>query len=185
MFSAFCIAFLCGCNDYQEIDRGYFVTAIGICESGDTTQIYVEAQATSATDKGMTRFVLTGSGVSIGDAFKHLNEQLVKPLYFEQIGTIIFENTPTKDTFDFVTDTLKFNRGIYLVQTDNVKKLFDTDFQGEILGYDIIGLIKNFEKENNINTHSRLFEKIKYTDPLSKIAITSNGISFVFKGDAE
>lgn len=183
LLTLICIVFLCGCSGYREIDRGYLVTAVGICKNDDNVQIYLEAQSSASTSKNIERSILTGSGTTTAAAFEDMKFQLVKPLYFEQVGTAVFQGTPSHADLLFLTDTLKIHYGTFLVQCNDVEKLFHFDSPGKILGYDIIGLIKNFEKETNTDTRSRIFEILKFNIPLSKIDVTNNRLTLISGGD--
>ncbi len=136
---------LCGCTDYREIERGYLVTAIGISTAKDEINVYIEALSSSdITNKETERVVLTGSGKDIKQAYKSLQATLVKPLYYEQLGTAFLENSDA--------DLLKKIKGVrfdvYVVKTDSVKTLFESEDINGVLGYDVISLIKTQQKGN-------------------------------------
>lgn len=138
---------LCGCTGYREIERGYLVSAIGFSQENDNSKIYIEALLSSDTsDKSSKRVVLTAKGASVEDAFQNLLKSLVKPLYFEHLGALIFEKNINYDAVNFLKNAADINYGIFLVKTDNVDALFKADTPNGMLGYDIIGLLKT----NNI-----------------------------------
>lgn len=157
------VALLCGCTGYCEIERGYLVTAIGF--SGDDNDFSITLEAISSSDvmdKPSEAITLWGRGKNFDDAFSALEKQLVKPLYFEQLGTVIIsdtlDNIQIKSVIDFYKKLPSTNFGIYLVKTNDIDALFSNESVSGVLGYDVIGLIKNFEKYNNIKLSNQLYE---------------------------
>lgn len=169
---------MCGCTDYREIERGYLVNTIGICKAGGGTQIYLEVQTTALAEKVLEKKVLTVNGSSIDDTFSNLNSHLVKPLYFEQVAAVVFDSEPTEKDINFLTNNLNLNYGVYIVKSQNVSMLFSYDSPSHILGYDIITLIKNFDKENKINSKCQLFEIIKHKNTLSTVNVCNDKLVF-------
>lgn len=152
---------LCGCG-YREIERGFLVTAVGFAEQDGITEIVAEAVSSSSfTDKTTEKVILSGSGADVASALKNLKSQLTKPLYFEQLGTVVLDtafNTETKNeilNLLHVTDGL--HTGIYIVKSDDVTALFDINSPDGILGYDIIGLVKNYEQQTDIRVTNQLY----------------------------
>lgn len=170
------LVLLSGCNGYREIDRGYLATAVGISESGGKVCIYIEAVSSQGfTDKSSQRVVLLGKDDDIYSAYKNLTQSLVKPVYFEQLGAVVFDiNLST----ELVENGLKLldgldgtNLGIYLVKTNNVPKLFEVKQEGGILGYDIIGLIKIHEKEKGVTLSNQLYQFRRNTHTLPLVTV--------------
>ena len=154
---------LCGCTGYREIDRGYIVTAIGVSQKEGKINLFVEAISSSdVVDKPSERVVLHSTGDNINTAFKNLKESLVKPLYFEQTGTVIVEksvnNVGKKELLDLCKKHSDIGLGVYIVSTDELNSLFEINSPNGILGYDVIGLIDNYEKSTNKKLFNRLFE---------------------------
>lgn len=157
------VALLCGCTGYREIERGYLVTAIGFSEDDNNFSITLEAiSSADAPDKPSETITLQGKGKNFDDAFLILEKQLVKPLYFEHLGTVIIsdtlDDTQIKSVINFFQKLPSTNLGIYLVKTNDIDALFNNETSSGVLGYDIIGLIKNFEKRNNIKLSNQLYE---------------------------
>lgn len=162
---------LCGCTGYREIDRGYIVTAIGVSQKEGKINLFVEAISSSdVVDKPSERVVLQSTGDNINTAFKSLKESLVKPLYFEQTGTVIVEksvnNVGKKELLDLCKKHSAIGLGVYIVSTDELNSLFEINSPNGILGYDVIGLIDNYEKNSGKKLFNRLFE-IKRQDFLA------------------
>lgn len=140
---------LCGCTA-REIDRGYLVNSVGFSTKNGDTTIYIEAISSPDTlDNPSERVVLTSSGVSVQNAFDNLKKTLVKPLYFEQLGTIVFEKQINDSAVNFLKSLPDVNYGIYLVKTDDINSLFAASTPNGILGYDIIGLLKTNKENDN------------------------------------
>ena len=146
-----------GSTGYREIDRGYLVTAIGVLKENDNTTVLIEAMSSSdVSDKRNNRVVLSGSGENTKKAYENLRVSLVKPLYFEHLGTVIFD-ADIGDDSDLLEEIPNLNYGVYVVQTDNVKTLFENATPNGVLGYDIIGLIKNHNKERDNKVLCQLY----------------------------
>lgn len=154
---------LCGCTGYREIDRGYIVTAIGVSQKEGKINLFVEAISSSdVVDKPSERVVLHSTGDNINTAFKSLKESLVKPLYFEQTGAVIVENSISDDNKKELLALCKkhsaIGLGVYIVSTGELNSLFEINSPNGILGYDVIGLIDNYEKNSGKKLFNRLFE---------------------------
>lgn len=147
----------CGGTGYREIDRGYLVTAIGVLQENDNTTILIEAMSSSdVSDKKSERVVLSGSGKNAKNAYKNLRASLVKPLYFEHLGTVVFEADTGAD-LDLLEEIPNLNYGVYVIKTDNVKTLFENATPNGALGYDVIGLVKNYNKESENKVLCQLY----------------------------
>ena len=179
---------LCGCTGYREIDRGYLVTAIGISQENQKTNIFIEAISSSdVADKPSERVVLTGIGDNIDAAFKNLNSSLVKPLYFEQLGAAVFDAALSEKVYmDFLTFLKQhdsINLGIYIVNTNDVKKLFEFESPNGVLGYDIMGLIKMYEKETRIKVVNKLYQLEYNKNPLPTLKLDEDKFILDYQGD--
>ncbi len=168
------LSLLCGCTGYREIDRGYLVSAIGVAAENGKVSIFVEATSISdVADKPSERVVLTGDGNNIDAAFKNLTSSLVKPLYFEQLGTAVFDAALSdrihKEFLSFLKRRDGVNLGIYVVNTSDVKKLFEFESPNGVLGYDIIGLIKMHEKEKGVKAINRFYQLERNKKPLPTV----------------
>ena len=157
------VALLCGCTGYREIERGYLVTAIGFSVADSDFTITLEAISSSdATDKPSQAITLSGNGKSFDAAYSAIEKQLGKPLYFEQLGTVIIADTLNDTKIESVIDFCKklpsTNYGIYFIKANNMETLFNTETASGVLGYDIIGIIKNFEKHNGVKISNQLYE---------------------------
>lgn len=179
---------LCGCTGYREIDRGYLVTAIGISQENKKTNIFIESISSSdVADTPSERVVLTGIGDNIDAAFKNLTSSLVKPLYFEQLGTAVFDDSLSDKVYmDFLTFLKQregINLGICAVKTSNVKKLFELESPNGVLGYDIMGLIKMYEKETRIKIVNKLYQLEYNKNPLPTLKLDEDKFILDFQGD--
>lgn len=180
---AFFLVFLCSCNTgYREIDRGYLVSAIGFDKQETTIQIYVEALSSSDVEQGSDRrVVLTGQGDTFDQAFKSLNLQLVKPLYFEQTGSAVFNPLLLSGGIEFLQSIPNIHPGVFVVQTDNVKALFESETPGGMLGYDIIGLLKTHSKKLALS--SQLFKVRNDKALVLKINFDKEKLNLIVTGE--
>lgn len=178
------LCFLCGCNGYKEINRGYLVTALGISQNQNSTTIYVEAVSSSdVSDSATQRFVLTSVGSDIQDAFKNLNKKIIKPLYFEQLGTVIAHCNSMTSVLAFLEKNLNINLGIYIVKTNDIELIFNYESPDGYLGYDIIGLIKSVEKELKITLPVRLYHFYNDQNKFCEITVKNNSLFLEQKED--
>lgn len=187
-FSVFTLCLLCGCTGYREIERGYLVTAVGIASKNKKLNIYIEAVSSSdVADKASERVVLSGEGDDIESAFKALKSQLVKPLYFEQSGAAILDAALSDETHSKILSFLKnipsINLGIYIVKTNDVQMLFDAQTPSGILGYDIIGLIKLAEKENDIEASNQFYQVERNKSPIPTVNLDDGKLIFNSLGE--
>lgn len=162
------LALMCGCTGYREIDRGYLATAIGFSANGEKTDIIIEALSSSySPDTSPEIQILTATGDTAEHALDLMKSQLVKPLYFEQLGAVVLDlnlnDEKRQDVMRFLKTLQRVNLGIYFVNSDNTSALFEADAPSGILGYDIVGLIKNFEKESGKKALNR-FHQIEKAD---------------------
>lgn len=139
---------LCGCTGYREIERGYFVTAIGFTKQNGGFGIVLETLAPSDIEpSGEGNNLLSGSGKTLDAAYGKIKNSLTKSLYFEHCGVIVvsrdFTENEILEIFDFCTALNTLNIDVYVAQTDDVTALFETETTDESVGYSIIGLIKN------------------------------------------
>lgn len=148
---------LCGCTGYREIERGYFVTAIALCDKGEKVEIVIEALASSdVLEEKDKKVVVRGGGDSVQTAFENLKNSLVKPLYFEHLGAAIFEKSLI-DAIEFLKNIPNVNYGTYILKTDDSKALLEGDTPNGVLGYDIVSLIKAREDEKPYEFKNRLY----------------------------
>lgn len=145
---------LCGCGGYREINQGYLVTSLGVWKQNNTITFLIEALSSSdVSDKASERVVLSGGGESVSLAYKSLKESVVKPLYFEQLGAVVLQNISVQD----LKEIEDIKPDVYLVETNDIKALFDADTPSGILGYDIISLIKTQATETKSEISNQLY----------------------------
>ncbi len=175
---------LCGCAGYREIDRGYLVTALGISRLNGQTNLTIEAVASSdVSDKSSQRQILTAIGNTADAAFEQLKSQLVKPLYFEQLGAVVFEDDVNDKDIKFLKNIENINYGIYLVKTDDINALFNAETPSGVLGYDIIGLIKNYNKENGGKITNQFYHIQRNKNRLPIVNVADGNLIFNVLGD--
>lgn len=165
----FTILLLCflfsGCTGYREIDRGYFVTAIAFSKNGDNTTIFIEALSSSdVIEEDSKKVLLTGSGNSVSEAYADLKNSLIKPLYFEHLGAVVFEDEGY-DNIAFLKQITNIKSDVYIVKTHNMDALFKNDTSNGTVGYDVVSLIKHTEKESGKTFLNRLYNAQKSSLP--------------------
>lgn len=147
---------LCGCTGYREIQRGYFITAIGFTKQSNDFGIILETLSPYDTEpSGEKSNIISGSGKTLDAAYGEVNQSLTKSLYFEHCGAIVvsrdFTESEMSEIFDFCTNLDTLNIDAYVAQTDNVTALFESKTADESVGYSIIGLIKNAGNNTFLN----------------------------------
>ena len=139
---------LCGCTGYREIERGYFVTAIGFTKQSNDFGIILEMLSPSDIEPSGEKInVLSFGGKTLDAAYGEVNQSLKKPLYFEHCGAIVvsrdFTENEISEIFDFCSNLDELNIDVYVARTDDVTAIFESQTADESVGYSIIGLIKN------------------------------------------
>ncbi len=182
------VLLLCGCTGYREINRGYLVTAIGFEQEQDNTKIFIEAMSSKDNaDKTNERVVLSAVGNSPESAFDNLNTTLTKPLYFEQLGTIILdENTDIQQHRNMIAFFEKIDQlslGVYVVKSSDVKSLFDAQTPDGVLGYDIIGLINNYKNQTGQALSNQIFHLQRSEQTLPIIDIADEKLNIIVLGE--
>lgn len=143
------LTFCSGCGKgYREIERGYLVTAVGLCVNESKVQIVLETLSASDTDSGSESIkLLYGDGNSLREAYDNIKKSLIKTLYFEHCGVIAADNSLANNEMykllDFCNNIETLKSDVYLVQTDNADELLQTEAVYKSVGYGIIELIKN------------------------------------------
>lgn len=159
------------------------MTAIGFFEAHNKTNILIEAISSSdVSEQKNQRVVLGGSGNDKTEAYENLKSTLTKPLYFDQVGIAVFENTTATD-LHFLKKNINLNLGIFVVKSNDVKGLFEVESPNGVLGYDIIGLIKNYNSENKCKISSQLYQVNKSRNAIPLIKIKNQRLFIEFTGD--
>ena len=178
LFLTVFLILLCGCTGYREIDRGYLVTCMGISKTGEEYSIFLEVLSSSdVSDKPSEKQVLTSVGNSLYSSFEGLETQLTKPLYFDQLGSVIFDNSLNEESIEFLKNITNINYGVYLVKSDKINALFTFESPNGVLGYDIIGLIKNHNKKSDKRISNQFFKVTKPSARLPIITISNDRLT--------
>lgn len=180
---------LSGCADYKEIDRGYIVTAIGVYQQTNETTVVIETVSSSnVADDPPERLLLYGEGDSFKTAINNLTAQLVKPLYFEHLGSVIFQENSTvgqqAQLLNYLINEQNINYDSHIVKTKYVSALFESDTHGGILGYDIIGLISNHNAQSKINIQNQIYHIFRQPNTtLPTIAVSDGALILEVSGE--
>lgn len=180
---------LCGCTGYREINRGYLATAIGFAQKDGKFNVIIETISSfDILDAPSERLLLSGEGNTLEDAVGNIKSQLVKHVYFEQLGTVVlqenFNEAQQEQIIDFLKNTYNVSYGVYLVKTADVTALFETQTHNGVLGYDIIGLIKSFQTQGDTKTQNQIYqyERQKGTK-LPVVAVAGKKLIFEASGE--
>lgn len=183
----------CGCTAYREIDRGYLVTAIGFKSTNVGVGIIAEAVSSSDTlDKPSEKTILSSEGATVTEAYSTLESQLVKPLYFEQLGAVVVDDTLNDETLnqilDFFGNLQSVSLGVYVVKTSDITSLFNLETDDGVLGYDIIGIIKNYEKKQSQDMQNQLYQLKRRqssdkTSSLPSVNVIGDKLNLKIRGD--
>lgn len=175
---------LCGCSGYQEINRGYLVSAIGISKKDSVYSVFVEALYSSEVlDSSVKRVCFSATEVTLASAFETLNESLAKPLYFEQLGLLVLEEGAVDDGIVFLGNITNVNYGVYVVKTDDMSALFSTDNTDSVLGYDIISLIKKLPKNLRKGLSCQFYQTHKNGFDFPLVNVKDNNFFVDVSGD--
>lgn len=163
---------LCGCSSYREIERGYLVTALGFGQTNGKTTVTVEAMSSVGGDNASERVTLSAEGNGPAGAYNTLKLQLAKPLYFDHLGTVVVEDTlnpaDVARALDFCNRLQAVSLGLYAVTTNDLQTLFNLQSPSGVLGYDIIGLIKNRNNQTGEENNFQLYNLQKLSDTAIK-----------------
>lgn len=151
-----------GCNGYREIDRGYLVTAIGFKQTKSEITVAINAMSSGETnDKSSQNVTFYANGKTLFDAYNALKSQLVNPLYFDHLGAVVIEDSAVSlqsEIIGFCESLRSVSLGLYVVSTPELQLLFEAQTPSGMLGYDIIGLIENYQKQNKVTVNNQLYK---------------------------
>lgn len=168
---------LCGCNGYREIERGYLVTAIGFKQNENEVVIAVNAMSSGETnDSASQNVTLYAEGKTLFDAYNALKSQLVNPLYFDHLSVVVIEDSAStlqSEIIGFCESLRSVSLGLYVVSTPELQLLFEAPTPSDMLGYDIMSLIENYNKQNNITANNQLYKLQKTLSSGDKISLPS------------
>ncbi len=173
---AVCLLF-CGCSGYKEIERGYFVTSIGVAKKSESYTLFVETLVYENDMQG--KKIMSSDGENIEKAFEQLKKQLVKNLYFEHCGIIALQsdlNDELSEILDFFKKSNFFNADVYIVTTDDTALLFNGVNSNQAIGYGVISLIKNADEKDFCSQIYMLERRLTYKESfkLPKVNIENN-----------
>lgn len=177
---AVCLMFVfcCGCNGYREIERGYLVTSVGIKKENGRYIVVLETLVSDGNEQNVK--TLSADGDTLGKILDEMKSKNVKKLYFEHCGIIAlesdFSDSEIAEILNFLKNSNLFNLDVYVVTTDDVYRLLESgnSFQG--VGYDVISLIKNADKNRLYSQLYELERKITYKESfnLPKVNLKNN-----------
>ncbi|MBR5473753.1 MAG: hypothetical protein IKU82_07180 [Clostridia bacterium] len=184
-FVLICIALsfltLCGCNGYREIERGYLVSAVGFKQNKNEVTIAVNAMSPGGINDNDTQSVtLYANGKTLFDAYNALKSQLVNPLYFDHLGAVVIEDSAVSllaEIIDFCKDLPEVSLGLYVVLTPDLQSLFESESPSDMLGYDIMGLIENYGKQNGVGVDNQLYKLQKILSSGGKISLPTVNVT--------
>lgn len=186
LFITVALSLLCGCG-YREMEQGYLVTALGFSEQDGVIEIVAEALSSSVTDKNAERVVLSGKGSDAASALNDMKSQLAKPLYFEQLGTVVLDRALSAESKNEALRLLSVtdgtHAGIYVVNSDDVTALFNASSPDSILGYDIIGLVKNYQQQNGSRILNQLYHLLRGDENLPIVNATDRSLTIDISGE--
>lgn len=172
------LVFCCGCNGYREIERGYLVTSVGIKKENGRYIVVLETLASDGNSQNVK--ILSADGDTVGKIFDELKNKNVKKLYFEHCGIIALESdffdSETVEILNFLKNSNLFNLDVYVIFTDDVYGLLDSGNSIQGVGYDVISLIKNADKNRLCSQLYVLERKMTYKESfnLPKVNFKNN-----------
>ncbi len=155
----FFVVLLCGCSDYREIEQGYIVSSAAFFQDTEGVTVILEMVESFADSKTQ---LLTAQGNTADTAVKNLRLTLTKDLFFDHTAAIIvqsgMDSSKLQSVYNFCRDTTELNLGVYLVQCDDVQKLFEYQAVNGALGFDIMTLNTRAKEKQNIRYFNRFYE---------------------------
>ena len=158
-----CASF-CGCEGYRETDGCYIVTAIGF-DGGEKTKISIEVVSTGGGERRGDAYseIISGEGETPENAMFSLSSKISKILMFDHCTALIVGESVDKTRFDqiinFGRELKEINLSVYVVGCENAEKLLTESKPSAVArGFDIVGNIRETEKDTGIKYANRFFE---------------------------
>lgn len=155
---------LCGCDGYRETDGCYIVTAIGF-DGGENTKISIEVVSTGGGERRGDAYseIISGEGETPENAMFSLSSKISKILMFDHCTTLVVGESVDSNRFDeiinFGRELKEINLSVYVVRCENAGKLLtEAKPLAVARGFDIVGNIRETEKDTGIKYENRFFE---------------------------
>lgn len=164
---------LCGCGGYREIDGQYMVSSLGFSSSGDSVTVTAETVAVGNDNSTVAPRIFTAEGESVKGAVENLSNSLTKSMMLDHCGIVIVEETADRDLFyeilEFCKKERTLNLSVIFVCTKDIAQLLSSLPEAFTVGYDIMGVLKNYSRQNGNTFQSKYYEISKHVSEDKKI----------------
>lgn len=154
-----------GVRDYVEPDQQYLISAIGFDSENGKIKMSAEAIAVRQEDResGIESVIFTGYGKTVNDAFIEIYSYIANNPVFSHCGVFILGDSLNEEQleniFGFVYDESEISFDAYIIASDDAEKLLKAKpISSPVLGYDLMGLIKQRTDSWKLKYTSRIYE---------------------------
>lgn len=153
-----------GCEGYRETDACYIVTAVAF-DGGENIEISLEVVSTGGGERRSDAYseIITGQGKTPENAMFSLSSKISKILMFDHCTALVLGESVKENQLDeiinFARELKEINLSVYVVRCENARKLLALSKPSAIArGFDIVGNIRETEKDTGIKYENRFFE---------------------------
>lgn len=194
LFISIICFFLCGCGNYNELNKLSIVTGVGFDKDGDNYKLSFlianspKAQTSSKEGEAQTT-VYTGTGKSISEAAKDIDKKSPKKLYFGHINVVIISESISKDGFLEIADWLIRNpqtrKKFYLLQAKDTSSLNVLKIISPLESFPAQGIATLIESNQESKSIATSITYSNFIGDLLKEGIDAVLPSITVEGDAE
>lgn len=157
---------LCGCSFDETISRSgteYIVSAIGFDQKGDKISVTLETIITNTENNESETRLLIGIGDTIQDAFSDTLKYATEPLTLSHLGVSVMGKSLNNKNFISICDWF-YNKqdttlSTFFISAENAEELLNQKAISSIaVGYDLVGLLEQQEKESGVNYQNRFYK---------------------------
>ncbi len=151
---------LCGCRQTQP---EYLISSIGFDNAGGQLKTYFEAIIINSETEGQQVKLIEGSGKTVKEAMEQVERKCTQGLLLSHCAVLVIGDSVTQkqmnNIYDFCFENPDITLSAFFVETENAKKLLSAQPLSTIsVGYDILGLIRQYSENEKIKIKNRYFE---------------------------
>lgn len=153
---------LCGC---QKTEPEYLISAIGFDNNGGMLNTCFEAVIINSETQSEELKIIEVQGETVEECVKNLSRKCTQGYLLSHCGVLVIGQSVTErqlnGIYDFCFKEPDITLSVLLVETENAKSLLSNKPVSTIsVGYDIMGVIKQYGENKNVSFKNRYFEII-------------------------
>lgn len=164
---------LCGCGGYREIDGQYMISSLGFSLSADRVTVTAETVAVGNDNSTVAPRLFTAEGESVKGAVENLSKSLTKSMTLDHCGIVIVEESIARDFFNeilrFCKEEHTLNLSVMFICAKDIPQLLSCEPESFTVGYDIMGVLKNYSKQNGDTFENKYYEISRHISESKKI----------------